>query len=63
MLNGSNALHHVNQDDSFEFYSKRHEYLVGRRFRMGWFQGEDENGVFTIGALDDMEFPFILRKA
>ncbi|KAH6986190.1 hypothetical protein BKA56DRAFT_613576 [Ilyonectria sp. MPI-CAGE-AT-0026] len=59
----SNALKDVPEDAHLMSLGDLHESLVERRFRIGWFQGDETQAeVFTIGMLNDENFVYKRKK-
>ncbi|KAH7001325.1 hypothetical protein EDB80DRAFT_616724 [Ilyonectria destructans] len=63
LIHGSNFLAGTSNDARSMSSRDPHQWLAGRFFRMGWFQGDGtREEEFTIGVLEDESFPFLGDK-
>ncbi|KAH7156530.1 hypothetical protein EDB81DRAFT_645466 [Dactylonectria macrodidyma] len=63
LIHGSNFLKDVPADSCPTSSEELHQWLVGTLFRIGWFQdGATEEEQFTVGVLEDENFPFLANK-
>ncbi|KAH7011450.1 hypothetical protein EDB80DRAFT_837328 [Ilyonectria destructans] len=63
LVHDSNALKDVPENAHLMPLGDLHESLVERRFRIGWFQGDEtQSEVFTIGMLNDENFVYKRKK-
>ncbi|VUC27279.1 unnamed protein product [Clonostachys rosea] len=63
LLRGSNIKSYLAEDLQFLPSNKAYEFLQELSFALGWFGGyEKDEAEFTIGVLNDEEFPFLSHR-